>query len=75
MKKELIKQAKAIFEQYDKENVLYCIDNGNFWFEKDKILAEMYSKKLGKEVLIINKSETVEKPVAKKRKSKTKNKK
>ena len=75
MNKELLKKAKIVFDTYHKEITLYCIDNRNFWLLKDKVLAEMYSKKLNKELLVINKSDIIEEIPKIKSKTKTKSKK
>jgi len=69
-KQELNKKAEDIFKSYNKENVLYCIDDGNFWLKKDKITAELYSKKLNKELIEINKTVKETKPKRKKTQTK-----
>jgi len=55
--KELNEKAKMLFDQYTNETILYCIDDGNFWFSKDKGYADMYSKKLHKELKTISKKD------------------
>jgi len=80
-KQELNKKAEGLFKQYKKEDRFYCIDDGNFWFSKDKVSASVYSKKLSKELFTIDRvdlKETVvteDKKVTKKRVSRKKTKK
>lgn len=66
----LNKKAKEVFEQYNNETTLYCIDDGNFWLSKNKGSAVSYSRKLNKELITINKedikADTKKKPLKKK---------
>ena len=59
MNQELNIKAKQLFEQYKNQNVFYCIDNGIFWFEKDRTSAKVYADSVGKELIRFDK-ETVE---------------
>lgn len=73
-KNELNKKAEELFKQYTKEDNFYCIEDGNFWFSKDKGSAVIYSKKLNKELINISKEDIkkeIVKPKVTKKKSKT----
>ena len=54
---DLNKKAEQLFKQYSKEQSFFCIDDGNFWFTKDKLSAKQYSIKLHKELIEIKKSD------------------
>jgi len=56
-KQELDNKAELIFANKPNETTLYCIDNGNFWYGKDKYAAKKYADSLGKQLITISREE------------------
>jgi len=54
---KLNSKAKSIFDNAPLENVLYCIEDGNFWYASKKQSASIYARKLGLELIEINRSD------------------
>jgi len=59
-KNELNNKAKDIFKSNPKEDMLYCIEDGNFWYAANKVSADVYSRKLGLELITIYKKDLKE---------------
>ncbi len=57
MENKLLDTAESIFNTNIKEDTLYYISNGNFWFEKNKRIAKQYSQRLGLELLAIKRAD------------------
>lgn len=53
----LNKKAEELFNQYQSEQMFYAIDDGNFWFSKDKSMATQYSLKLKKQLFVIKRDD------------------
>ncbi len=64
-KEDLKNKAKDIFKDKPKETVLYCIEDGNFWYASKKVSADIYSRKLGLELIEIKKEDLIENKVTK----------
>jgi len=59
----LNKKAEELFNQYNTENMFYAIEDGNFWFSKDKGLAQQYSAKMQQHLYTFKREEILNKNI------------